>query len=230
MLKNNHFKSKSTLENGSLAIPKEKKIVIPRFDRGTVFGLDLEEMENFFREIKYSEDKNAQRDFLMFKMIFFHGLRKQEAANLKITDLSFDKSGDSKKDRIYIKAIKNGRQGRELLHPIERDLILKYLKTRKKEKSEFLFTSQNKSNPGISTSAISRAYKKFAILAKLPKEKCHVHCLRHTFAFQMIENGATLEQVMIGLRQKSLQSAMKYFAISETMRQKIQANFFSSVS
>lgn len=228
MLRNGFYKTKTDQDNGILPIPK--KIVVPRFERGTIFALDLEEMEDFFRVIKYSEDINAQRDFLMFKMMFFHGLRRQEASNLKLSDLFWDKSGNTDKDRIYIKAVKNGREGKELMHPLERDLILEYLKVREEDGSGLLFISQQPNNPGISTFTISDAYKKYAILAKLPIEKCHVHCLRHTFAFQMIENGATLEQVMVGLRQKSLQSAMKYFIKSQKMMHKVQANFFGNVS
>lgn len=228
-MQSNQFYKKNNFQNEENLV-KIKKIRVPRFARGTIFGLDLEELEDFFREIKYSQDSNAKRDFLMFKIIFFHGLRRQECANLKIEDLLWHKNGDSKKDRIYIKAVKGGREGKELIHPVERDLILEYLKIRKEDGSDLLFTSQKKEEKGISVFAISNAYKKYAKLAKLPIEKQHVHCLRHTFAFQMIENDATLEQVMIGLRQMSLQSAMKYFRKSEKIMHKVQANFFENVS
>lgn len=214
-------------EVATLGIKPNKKIRVPRFARGTVFGLDLDEMTSFFEAIDKSSETNGsnpQRDFLMFKMIFFHGLRRQEAANLEIKDLDFNKK------HIFIAAVKNGRSGWELMHPLEKDLLTDYLKIRKDDGSKFVFCSQKKNSPGISVSQISRLYKIYAQKAGLPPEKCHVHCLRHTCAFHMVEIGFSLEDVMIGLRQKSLNSAKVYFDKSPFARQRVQKIFFDGVS
>ena len=57
--------------------------------------------------------KNSKRDLALFYIIYFYGLRVQEASNLSLEDL------DLEQNRIVIRRVKGGVSGE---YPIPRDL------------------------------------------------------------------------------------------------------------
>lgn len=67
----------------------------------------------------------------------------------------------------------------------------------------------------ISRWQLGRIYKTYAREAGLPKRKQHPHCLRHTIATDLLEDGVSLPQIQVHLGHKSLASTGVYILPKE---------------
>jgi len=208
------------LETVKIKKPKAKK----RYAPDTVFALTLEDLEKLFKTILESKSKYKKRNFLMLKMIFFHGLRRCECVAIKIKDIDFEEN------TIYIEGKKGGRRGDEVLNPFEKDLILEYLESLdfEKTKNDYLFHSQK--GEKISEKTIAAEYAKYAKKAGLEKSKRHIHCLRHSLAVYMADKEFPVEETQAMLRHTDPKTTLKYYKIGKERRHKIQNRVFESLN
>ena len=176
------------------------------------------ELDKFFETIANSNNKFKQRDFLIFKMVYFHALRCSELIKIKLSDLDFETN------KIYIEATKNGKYGNEFLNPYEKDLILEYLEIRPKDKTDFLFISDNGGSLG--RQRINTLFGEYAKLADLPKDRRNPHTLRHSLAVHCANKKFKLLEVQSFLRHKSPRTTEIYFQILEDRRIELQGEAF----
>ena len=161
------------LNKKQLPMRKKKKAVYKVLTR--------EELGAFF---------NCVDDF-KFKTIFMlaygAGLRIGEIANLRVEDI------DSKTMRIFVREGK-GNKERYTILPEETLKMLRiyWSKYRQNRRRGRIFLSE--SGAAITVGVMREHFRQYRRKAKL-SEKITMHTLRHCFATNLIENGATLIQV-----------------------------------
>lgn len=161
------------LNKKQLPMRKKKKAVYKVLTR--------EELGTFF---------NCVDDF-KFKTIFMlaygAGLRIGEIANLRVEDI------DSKTMRIFVREGK-GNKERYTILPEETLKMLRiyWSKYRQNRRRGRIFLSET--GAAITVGVMREHFRKYRRKAKL-SEKITMHTLRHCFATNLIENGATLIQV-----------------------------------
>ena len=199
-----------------------------KYNKKSIQYLSKDELKNFFKAILAQKNpKKAKRDFLIFKMIYFHALRCSEVVKIKLHDL------DLEKNKIYIEATKKGKFGNEFLNPFEKDLILEYLEIRPKDETDFLFISdanrENKKGGQIGRQQINTLFVEFSQKAGIGEDKQHPHVLRHTLAVNCANSGFKLEEVQAFLRHKSSKTTEIYFQILEERKLELQKLAFLSL-
>jgi integrase len=172
-----------------------------RWDQETVKYHTKAEVERLFDQIHDS------RDLLLFDLIYRHGLRRKEAANLTLDDF--------REERIWIWRVKHGKSCGYRLH--ERTLFLyqRYLAVRPDDGTRYLFRSRRRSSRPLSDGEINRLFHKYATAADLPRDRPHVHSLRHSIAVHLAEIGWTPADVQCWLGHRDIKSTMVYFRITD---------------
>lgn len=165
--------------------------------------LTKEEVEKFLKIIDPSTFLGA-RDKAIFELIYATGMRVSEVVNLKICDVGdeFVKvSGKGKKDRLVP-------VGEYALEAVDH-----YLLNFRKEGDGFLFISKNQKP--IDRFTIYRQLKLYLKKANISSKKISPHTLRHSFATQLLENGADLRLIQEMLGHEDIATTDRYTQISK---------------
>ncbi len=179
--------------------------------------LTTAETEALFQAIP----EDQERDRFLFDLIYRHGLRRLEAALLRLENVQGS--------RIWIGRVKNGVSGEYPLHPSTKKLLGAYLVSRRNPENPFLFTTrQSASGRPISPATIYEAFRKYARLAGIQKENQHVHVLRHSIAVHLMNAGWSAEDVQDWLGHKCISSTMIYGKVSNRRRERNHENTLQS--
>jgi len=159
----------------------KKQLPMRKKKRAVYKVLTREELGAFF---------NCVDDF-KFKTIFMlaygAGLRIGEIANLRVEDI------DSKTMRIFVREGKGNKERYTILPEETLKMLRKYwTKYRQNRRRGRIFLSE--SGAAITVGVMREHFRQYRRKAKL-SEKVTMHTLRHCFATNLIENGATLIQV-----------------------------------
>lgn len=136
----------------------------------------------------------------IFTLIYSAGLRVSEAANLKLSDIDFERK------QIFIRNSKNKKDRYTLLADETIILIKNYLQIY--NPIEYLFYSNDICNK-ISNDCIQKTFKNLVIENKIVKN-IHIHTLRHCFATHLLENGTSIFYIMKLLGHSNIQTTMIY--------------------
>lgn len=180
-------------------IINKKQIPMRKLKKRVYKVLTKEELSTFFSCVDDYKFKT------IFMLIYGSGLRIGEAVNLRIGDI------DSKKMRIFVREGKGNKERYTTLPKASLEMLRKYWKSRAKVDSDMLFL--NRENKPISTYVIRTHFRKYRRKAKLG-EKITVHTLRHCYATNLIENGATLLQVKELMGHSNIRSTMAYVHVA----------------
>ena len=178
-----------------------KKQIPMRKRKKTVYKvLTKEELSTFF---------NCVDDF-KFKTIFMlaygSGLRIGEIANLRVEDI------DSKNMRIFIREGKGNKERYTMLSKQSLEMLRIYWsKYRQNKRRGRIFLSE--SGAAITVGVIREHFRRYRKKAKL-SEKVTMHTLRHCYATNLIENGATLIQVKELMGHSNIRSTMEYVHVA----------------
>ena len=178
-----------------------KKQLPMRKKKKTVYKvLTKEELSTFF---------NCVDDF-KFKTIFMlaygSGLRIGEIANLRVEDI------DSKNMRIFIREGKGNKERYTMLSKQSLEMLRIYWsKYRQNKRRGRIFLSE--SGAAITVGVIREHFRQYRRKAKL-SEKVTMHTLRHCYATNLIENGATLIQVKELMGHSNIRSTMEYVHVA----------------
>lgn len=143
--------------------------------------------------------RNPERDMLLIRMLFTHGLRESEARMLRIDALKLDSA------KLWVQRVKNGRS---TFHPIsgeELRLIRRYLRTRDDD-LPWLFISE-RLQP-LSDRSVRVIVAKAGIAARLGH--VHPHMLRHSCGFYLHNNGHSSRLIQDYLGHANPMSTMLY--------------------
>jgi site-specific recombinase XerD len=132
------------------------------------------------------------------------GLRKSEMLNLRIGDI------DSDRMQILIRSGKGKKTRYSLLGQRTLDLLRDYWK--KYRPHDFLFPGQIHSKP-LSERTVEIVFKQAMKLAKINKP-AYFHCLRHSFATHLLEQGVNLKVIQQLMGHTSLKTTAMYLHVA----------------
>ena len=178
----------------------KKQIPMLKDKRKICKVLTKEELSTFFDACDNPKYK------MIFMLIYGSGLRIGEAENLRVADI------DSKKMRIFVREGKGNKERYTILPKVSLDMLREYYKgERPNHKEGYLFLNRE-GNP-LKVERIRVFFRKYRRKAKLNDEFV-VHSLRHSFATDLIERGATLIQVKELLGHRNIRSTMEYVHVA----------------
>ena len=187
----------------------EKKL--PNF----VNDRDLEQILN--DELEFSDDFEGYRDRLIMELLYVTGMRRAELIGLKDTDVD-----------PYAKTLRvTGKRNKQRLIPFSDgtlDKIQKYIEVRDaeiKNKSPFLFVKNN-GDPIYPAMVYKIVHTHLSGISTLSKKSPHV--LRHSFATEMLNNGAEINAVKELLGHSSLASTEVYTHVTLDELKKVYQN------
>ncbi len=194
----------------------------PKTSREIPLFLTENEIEIIKNTILKSEENDAKkvRDLTIIELLFSCGLRVSELVNLKLEDVNLNNG--------YISV--KGKGNKQRLIPIgsvAKKYLGEYLLVRKKTMQKFskddkyLFIS--KLGKKISRISIWKMVKKYVLLSGINKNAT-VHTFRHSFATELLKNGADLRSVQELLGHKSILATQIYTHITEESKFKAILN------
>lgn len=176
----------------------------PKVPKSLPIWIPEEKMDFLIDKIEYGQDFDGMRDHLLIDLLYSTGMRRSEAANLRDADI------DLEVQQLKVTKGKGNKQriipfGQEL-----KDLIIQYRDRREAEvggPTEFFLTDMD--GNGITPQKITLTAEKYlSQLDNLPRKGAHV--LRHSFATNMLAEGADLMAVKELLGHASLESTEIY--------------------
>ena len=178
----------------------KKQLPMRKRKKGVYKVLTKEELSTFF---------NCVDDY-KFKTIFMieygSGLRIGEIVNLHMSDI------DSKKMRIFVREGKGNKERYTILSKTSLEMLRTYWsKYRKPVKSDKIFLTEL--DEPMTVGVIRDRFRRYRRKAGL-NEKVTMHTLRHCYATNLIENGATLIQVKELMGHSNIRSTMEYVHVA----------------
>ena len=178
----------------------KKQIPMRKMKKKVYKVLTKEELSTFFNCVDNFKFRT------IFMLIYGSGLRIGEVVNLHISDI------DSKNMRVFVREGKGNKERYTILPKVSLEMLRKYwTEYRPKVNTDLLFL--NDLNKPINQYVIRTHFRKYRRKAKI-NEKVTVHTLRHCYATNLIENGATLMQVKELMGHSNIRSTMAYIHVA----------------
>ncbi len=173
------------------------------------FNIDIDSLSPFGK-------RSFIRDAALVDLLISTGIRIGEASSLELSDILVSEKtllihGKGRKQRlIYISS------------PITWNRIMTLLKERKKEGGNYLFL--NRYGNRLTIHGIEEIYSKYVKKANLSK-KSTPHYLRHTFATNLLANGADLRSVQEILGHASVATTQIYTEVTVNRKKLVLKKF-----
>lgn len=207
-----------------------EKIELADASRKSFTFLEVTEVESLLRAPESSEAKNpliAARDKAILQTLFSTGLRVSELVALDIDQTNLERGefavrGKGDKERIVF------------LSDQAKDAISEYLKMRKDDgKPLFIHvgglndSEEDGEYMRLTARSVQRIVKKYAKLAGIVKEVTP-HVLRHSFATDLLINGADIRSVQEMLGHSSITTTQIYTHITNKQLREVHKAFHSN--
>jgi site-specific recombinase XerD len=162
--------------------------------------LSAEQLERLFAEI------DNRMDRALFLLMLRCGLRVSEVAHLKVSDVDWEQKsllveqGKGRKDRVVylspdaLESLHECQQQRPSVVP-----------------GDYFFWNQKRPHRPLSIKAIQKKIERYAKTAQI---KASCHSLRHTFASNLLEEGAAVISIKEFLGHESITSSERYARLS----------------
>jgi site-specific recombinase XerD len=157
-------------------------------------------------------------DRALFLLMLRCGLRVSEVAHLKITDIDWEQKalfveqGKGRKDRwVYLSA--------DAVESLSECLRLRPMSA----PGGYFFWNQKRQNKPLGVKAIQKKMERYAHSAGV---KASCHSLRHTFASNLLEEGAEVISIKEFLGHESIQSSERYARMSN---QKVKQVYMQTI-
>lgn len=210
----------------TLAAEKIELGKIPERQVEFLDGDDLERLLNapFTAASKIKNNITALRDKAILELLFSTGLRVSEAANLKIEHINLTK------DEFTVRG-KGSKLRVVFLNDESKKWLGKYLKKRQ-DINPFLFIAHDRArgsrtsahSRGLTPRSIERIIKQYALIAGITKDVTP-HTMRHSFATDLLRNGADLRAVQTMLGHSSITTTQIYTHISNKHLKEVYKKF-----
>jgi len=186
-------------------------------------SLDLITQEELKRLLQTPNEKSliGKRDKAILELLFSTGLRVSELCALNKNNV------DLKKDDFSIQG-KGGKVRVVFLSDVAKEALQKYLDARKDFEEALFIRYGKKAEIGedkrISPRAMQRLLKQSAIKAGITK-KVTPHIIRHSFATDLLNNGADIRSVQAMLGHASISTTQIYTHVTDTHLREIHKKF-----
>lgn len=215
------------LQKKDVATLAPEKIELAKAPERQITFLDRDELDRIFAA---PNQKTVQglRDKAILDLFFSTGLRVSELCNLLRKDINLEKKEFSVRG-------KGGKIRVVFLDDSSRESLKKYLSLRT-DKSEFLFISYGHTNKksqilnlksqneGITPRSVQRMIQKYAKTAGITK-KVSPHTMRHSFATDLLINGADLRAVQTLLGHSSITTTQIYTHVTDKHLKEVHEAF-----
>jgi site-specific recombinase XerD len=210
-----------------------EKIELAKNPSREVDVMNNDEVERIKEATDQEENEVARfRDRAILELLFSSGIRISELVQLKIKQMNFDRGEFTvrgKGDKLRLVFISDE----------ARDAIQKYLKKRT-DNNPALFVSHSKIGnsvtkqissigaagnvPGLTARSVQRLVKKYAMLAGIT-HKVTPHTFRHSFATDLLQNGADIRSVQTLLGHASITTTQIYTHVNNNQLRDIHKKF-----
>jgi integrase/recombinase XerD len=151
------------------------------------------------------------RDRALFLLLLRTGIRIGEALGLKFNDL------DIKGRKVHLYEGEKNSMGRVVYLSDDALFAIKLWLRRRDKSKAFLF--DGKSNEHLSYSTGRYLFVKYLEKAELEQKGYTVHCLRHTFASELLNAGMRLECLQQLLGHQDIEVTRRYARLTDTTRE-----------
>ena len=178
----------------------KKQLPMRKYKKKVYRVLTKEELSTFFNVVDNYKFKT------IFMLAYGSGLRIGEIANLRVEDI------DSKRMRVFVREGKGNKERYTILSKKSLEMLRIYWKKyRQNKRRGRIFLSE--SGEAITEGVMRVHFRKYRKKAGLGEE-IKMHTLRHCFATNLIENGATLLQVKELMGHSNIRSTMCYIHVA----------------
>lgn len=210
----NFLKYLSKRDIGALSA---EKIELPKIPERQIEVLEYDDLSRLLQAPKGANLRDL-RDKAILELFFSTGLRLSELCNLK-------RYIDFERGELSVQG-KGGKIRVVFLSPGAKDAIKKYL-AKRGDADEALFISVDKSGNAIgkiTPRSVQRMVDRRAKEAGIPK-KIHAHQLRHSFATDLLINGADLRSVQALLGHANVSTTQIYTHLTNKELREIHKAF-----
>jgi integrase len=144
-----------------------------------------------------------ERDRVLVRLIYRHGLRASEACDLRWDHLNLDEG------TILVRRKKMGKNS---THSMDRDELRDLRKLQRATNSPYVFTTE-RGGP-LSVRALQYIVAEAGKLAGVAEHLAHPHALRHAAGYSLINNDVDVRLVQEFLGHKTPAMTMHYTAVS----------------
>lgn len=201
------------------------KIDLPKTESRSLKFLDKEQIDRLVTSIDTSKEEGI-RDRAILELLFSTGLRVSELVKLNRDNINFER-------REFGVIGKGGRARVVFVSDRASQWIENYLKKRKDNLKPLFIRYSGKvieENNGekmrLTARSIERIVKKYVRLARLPVDAT-VHTLRHSFATDLLINGADIRSVQEMLGHKNISTTQIYTHITNKQLKEVHEAFHS---
>jgi site-specific recombinase XerD len=201
-----------------------EKIELPKVPGRQVEVLARDELKQMFESVDVTR-RNGFRDLAILHLLYSTGLRVSELSNLNRKDVNLD----SREFRVVGK----GRKARIVfLSETAADHVKRYLDARNDNWVPLFISNSNRSRVDsligedrrLEPQAIERIVREISTRAGLVK-KVTPHTLRHTFATELLKNGADIRSVQEMLGHASITTTQIYTHLTNKRLREIHQQF-----
>jgi site-specific recombinase XerD len=207
---------------GIKSVPPEK-IELAKQDQREVSFLDAKDLERFLEAPK-GDDLRALRDRAMLITLFSTGLRVSELCSLNRNEINIDRG------EVAVKG-KGGKVRLVFLSERAKNTIKDYLDKRS-DVDDALFIQIPKNarfekyeNLRLTPRSVQRLIKKYSIVAGIVGKRITPHILRHSFATDLLQNGADIRSVQALLGHSNLTTTQIYTHVTDKQLREVHKKF-----
>jgi site-specific recombinase XerD len=203
------------------------RIDMPKLDRKQVTFLDNAEVAQIISAVN-ANSKTSLRDIALIELLFSSGLRVSELVNLNRDHINLER-------REFVVRGKGNKDRPVFISDAAADALKSYLNSRQDELPA-LFTNDSKNTTNskkidsdhrrLTARSIQRIVQKYARLAGVTK---HVspHTMRHSFATDLLMNGADIRSVQSMLGHSDISTTQIYTHVTDAHLKEVHAKFHS---
>lgn len=205
-----------------------EKVELPRVKRKQVSFLNVDELQRLFNAVDISTPIGL-RDKAILELLFSSGLRVSELVNLNVDHINL-------KRREFVVRGKGQKDRPVFLSAVAADWLKAYLSERR-DSAKPLFINYSGIKTGdsagefkrLSPRSVQRLVAHYARLAGITK---HVspHTLRHSFATDLLMNGADLRAVQTMLGHSNIATTQVYTHVTDPHLREIHQRFHAPIT
>lgn len=202
-----------------------EKIELPKIPERTVEFLTDEELKRLFQAINKAK-KNGHRDNAILETLYSTGLRVSELANLNREQVDLKRRefmvrGKGRKPRIVFLSKKAAEAISIYLKCRDDNFSPLFINNGRGQKNEDILDEQKRR---LTTVSIEKVVRKYALKAGIIK-KVTPHTLRHSYATQLLMNGADIRSVQEMLGHSSITTTQIYTHITNKKLREIHEKY-----